>query len=79
MNKSKPGKVKLIFPTKGFCSQDIVGRPLFDHECDMVFLDTMREKLRDDIEIIVVEAHINDEEFSEVTIKTLLSMMKENQ
>lgn len=79
MNKSKPGKVKLLFPTKGFCTQDIEGKPLFDHECDMVFLETMREKLRSDIEIIVVDAHINDEEFSKVTIKTLFSMMKENQ
>lgn len=77
MNKCvDPTKVKLLVPIQGYCTQDKEGKPLYNHESDMVFLETMKEKLIDDIEIIVVDAHINDKEFSDVTIKTMLSMMK---
>jgi len=77
MNKCvDPSKVKLLVPTRGYCTQDIEGKPLYDHESDMVFLETMKEKLIKDIEIIVVDAHINDKEFSDVTIETMLSMLE---
>ena len=74
MNLS-PGNVKLFFPAKGFCSQDIEGGDLWDKEGDMVFLDVVKEKLRDDIEIIEMDAHINEKEFCEAVVEAMLRML----
>ncbi len=75
MNMSS-GNVRLLFPARGFSSQDMEGKPLWDEKCDRVFLDVMREKLRKDIEIVEVDAHINDQMFADAVVNNLLSMLK---
>lgn len=77
MNMSK-NNVKIFIPLKGFCSQDQEGGALWDINCDMVFLEVMKEKLRKDIEIIEIDAHINDKEFSEAVIETMFSMINKS-
>ncbi len=76
MNMSKDN-VKLLFPIRGFCSQDIEGGELWDHEGDMIFLDVMKKQLRSDIEIIEKDAHINEKEFCDVVVKTMLHMLNQ--
>ena len=74
LNKAK-GKVKFLYPAKGFCSQDKEGLALWNPEGNPIFLTELKRKLRPDIPIIEVDAHINDDEFARVAFEQLLEVM----
>ena len=74
LNKAK-GKVKFLYPAKGFCSQDKEGLALWNPEGNPIFLTELKRKLRPDIPIIEVDAHINDDEFAWVAFEQLLEVM----
>jgi uncharacterized protein (UPF0261 family) len=74
LNKSK-GRVKFLYPTQGFCSQDKEGLALWNPQGNPVFLKELRFKLRQDIPIIEVDCHINDDEFAKVAFGQLLEVM----
>jgi uncharacterized protein (UPF0261 family) len=74
LNKAK-GKVKFLYPGKGFCSQDKEGLALWNPEGNPIFLTELKRKLRPDIPIIEVDAHINDDEFAWVAFEQLLEVM----
>ena len=76
LNKSK-GRVKFLYPTQGFCSQDKEGLALWNPQGNPVFLKELRLKLRQDIPIIEVDCHINDDEFAKVAFEQLLEVMDE--
>jgi len=74
MNKAK-GKIKFLYPTQGFCSQDKDGLTLYNPDGNPVFLEELKKNLRKDIPIIEVEAHINDDEFAMVAFEQLIEVM----
>lgn len=74
LNKAK-GKIKFLYPAKGFCSQDKEGLALWNPEGNPIFLTELKRKLRPDIPIIEVDAHINDDEFAWVAFEQLLEVM----
>ena len=74
LNKAK-GKIKFLYPAKGFCSQDKEGLALWNPEGNPIFLTELKRKLRPDIPIIEVDAHINDDEFARVAFEQLLEVM----
>ena len=76
LNKSK-GNVKFLYPAQGFCSQDKEGLALWNPEGNPVFLAELRQNLRQDIPIIEVDSHINDDEFAKVAFEQLLEVMGE--
>ena len=76
LNKSK-GKVKFLYPAKGFCSQDKEGLALWNPGGNPVFLAELKQNLRRDIPIIEVDSHINDDEFANVAVEQLLEVLGE--
>jgi uncharacterized protein (UPF0261 family) len=63
LNRSS-GPVKVVIPLKGWSSIDRLGRPTYDPEEDRIFCGTVRDMLKKDIEVIEVDANMEDPEFS---------------
>jgi uncharacterized protein (UPF0261 family) len=67
LNRSA-GSVKIIVPLKGWSSVDSPESPTYDPEEDMIFVRELRGKLRKEIEIIQVDANMEDPEFARAVV-----------
>ncbi len=74
LNQAK-GRVKFLYPARGFCSQDKEGLALYNPDGNPVFLKELKKNLRQNIPIIEVDAHINDDEFAVIAFEQLLEVM----
>ncbi len=66
--------VKLIIPMQGWSSVDAKGSPTFNPEEDRIFVETLRAKLDPIIEIIEINANMEDAAFSRQVIKSALEL-----
>jgi uncharacterized protein (UPF0261 family) len=66
------GTVKLLVPLQGWSAVDSPGSPTYDPEEDMIFIRELRSKLKKNIEIIEVDANMEDLEFSRAVIDKAL-------
>lgn len=64
LNKSV-GPIRIVVPLRGWSSVDAPGSPTHDPEEDMVFVDSLRNKLRKEIEIVEVDANMEDPPFAD--------------
>jgi len=71
------GPVKLVIPLRGWSSVDSPGNPTYDPEEDLLFTTELRKTLKKDIEIVQVDANMEDPEFAKTLIKIALHMFKE--
>lgn len=67
LNRST-GPVKVIVPLKGWSSVDSPYSPTYDPEEDALFIKVLRKSLRKEIEIIDVDANMEDPEFAGVLV-----------
>jgi len=67
LNRSA-GAVKILVPLKGWSSVDSPDSPTYDPEEDMIFVRELRGKLRKEIEIIQVDANMEDPEFARAVV-----------
>jgi uncharacterized protein (UPF0261 family) len=67
LNRSA-GSVKIIVPLKGWSSVDSPDSPTYDPEEDMIFVRELRGKLRKEIEIIQVDANMEDPKFARAVV-----------
>ncbi len=74
LNDFYTGNAKFLYPTKGFSSQDKEGKPLYDPEGNKAFLAELKENLQVPIEIIEINAHINDEEFANRVVEEFINL-----
>jgi len=63
-NKSR-GPVAIVVPLRGFSDVDKEGEAFYDPEADRAFGETMKETVKQSVEVVEVDAHINDQEFAE--------------
>ena len=70
------GKVKFLVPLRGFSSIDCEGNDFYDPVANRTFIDTLKDSLRKDIEILKINANINDPEFSESVVNEFLELLK---
>ena len=68
------GPVKILVPLKGWSSVDAPGNPTYDPEEDQIFTDVLRTELNPDIEIIEVDANMEDPEFAKAVIESALKI-----
>jgi uncharacterized protein (UPF0261 family) len=68
------GPVRVLVPLNGWSSVDAPGNPTYDPEEDRIFTDVLRAKLNPDIQIIEVEANMEDPEFAEAVVKSALEI-----
>ena len=74
LNKAR-GPVKVVIPMRGWSEADGQGAPLHEPETNQVFIAALKRLLRPQIEVIEVDAHINQPEFAEAAVATLDEMM----
>lgn len=72
---SATGPVAVYVPLNGYSEIDLVGKPFHLPEANRAFVDALRANLRPGIEIVEVDADINDERFSSTTVAALLAML----
>jgi uncharacterized protein (UPF0261 family) len=63
------GPVKVLIPTKGWSSVDTVGNPTYDPEEDRIFVRELRALLKPEIEVIEVDANLEEPLFAEAVVK----------
>lgn len=68
LNKSK-GSVMLLWPQKGLSSVDKFGKPFWEPEADQALLEGLQRHLNPEIQIITLDAHINDTIFAQKIIE----------
>ena len=74
LNRSK-GRVKFLVPLRGFSSIDCEGNDFYDPGANTAFIETLQDSLRDDIEIVKIDANINAPEFSETVVNEFLRIL----
>ena len=66
----------VMIPLRGFSMLNREGQILYDEAANMAFVEAMREDLSPGVELIEVDAHINDPEFAEAAVSTFLRLRK---
>ncbi len=75
LNRAR-GPVKFVIPLRGWSEADAVGGPLFDPETNQKFARELKSLLNHGIEVIEIDAHINDVEFAGVVVAEMHNLMK---
>jgi uncharacterized protein (UPF0261 family) len=75
LNRSK-GPVRIIAPLKGWSSVDSPDSPTYDPDEDRIFVTELRSSLRKEIEIIEVDANMEDPEFASVVASAASQLFK---
>ncbi len=74
LNRAR-GPVKVVIPRDGWSEADSPEGVLYDPAINQAFTTELRSRLNRGVEIIEVNAHINDEEFAEVVVSELDALM----
>lgn len=74
LNKAQ-GPVVVILPLKGFSENGRQGNVLYEPETDQAFMKSLEKNLDPRIEIIKIDANINDREFSEKAAQVMHDLM----
>jgi uncharacterized protein (UPF0261 family) len=69
---------KILLPLKGISQIDAAGSVFFHPEINQVLFDSIKKHAEAIIPVIEVDAHINDEKFSEIAVSMLLSMIEKS-
>jgi uncharacterized protein (UPF0261 family) len=75
LNRSQ-GSTKLVIPMRGFSEADAEGAALYDQVTDQLFVTEIKARLDSKIDVIEVQAHINDEQFAKTVVNTLDAMVR---
>jgi uncharacterized protein (UPF0261 family) len=68
------GPVRMMIPLNGWSSVDVSGNPTHNPEEDRIFIEELREKLNSEIQIVEVQAHMEDEAFARAVVKAALEI-----
>lgn len=75
-NAHKAGTVAILLPMKGVSMLDSPGGEFWDLEADLACYNTIKKLAKSHVPIIEVDANINEPEFVDKTVETLLTMLK---
>ena len=73
------GPVEVLVPMRGLSEIDIEGKPFHLPEANEAFVESLRAKLRPDIEIRIFDTDINDPAFATASVETLVGMLKQKE
>ena len=77
------GPVQILIPNRGFSQLNIAGGPIYEPESDKGFLDGLSAELAragaKNVDVEVLEMHINDPAFAEAAAKRLDGMIREKE
>lgn len=72
------GPAAVLLPRRGLSLIDAEGQPFWWPEADAALFDAIRQHLRADIALIVIDLHINDPRFARRAAEVLLELMSSN-
>lgn len=72
------GKTVLMLPLRGLSMISGDGMELNDREADEALFRTLKENVSDKIEIVEIDAHINDPKFAEALCKQIENIVPKN-
>jgi uncharacterized protein (UPF0261 family) len=73
LNKAT-GPVKVLVPQNGWSSVDQAGNATHDPQEDRMFVETLQKKLHPDIDIVEVQANMEDLTFAQAVVKAALAL-----
>lgn len=68
-------RVKFLIPLKGWASFDREGSPVYQPESDYLFVQELKQQVKDHVEVIELDANLDEPEFAEGVIKAFKEMM----
>ena len=68
------GPVRIMIPLNGWSSVDLPGNPTYNPEEDRIFIEELRDKLNSEIQIVEVQAHMEDEAFAQAVVEGALEV-----
>lgn len=71
------GPAAVLIPLLGWSVYGAPGGALYDGTGNRIFLKALKERLRNDIKIEEIEAHINDDPFVDACVNQLITYMEE--
>lgn len=75
LNQTK-GEVAILLPLKGISKISRKGGDFYDPQTDQVLFDTIKEQIQPTIPVQEIDANINDIQFAEQAVNTLLGMIR---
>jgi len=72
------GPVRILLPLRGFSEPNALGKPFYDPETDREFIRTLKESVKPDVEILEMDAHINDDAFVLEAVNQMLDMLEKH-
>jgi uncharacterized protein (UPF0261 family) len=72
------GPVKVLLPLRGWSEADKEGGPLYDPQADRAFAEEMKKRLKPQIEVVEVDAHLNEPLYAETAVALLEEMIGRN-
>jgi len=69
------GPVKFYWPAKGVSAIDADGQPFYDAEADAAFITALRGNISADVELVELDAHINDDAFADAIADALVASL----
>lgn len=73
LNKAT-GPVRILIPQNGWSSVDQPGNPTHDPQEDRMFVEMLQKSVRPDINIVEVQANMEDLTFAQAVVKTALEL-----
>jgi uncharacterized protein (UPF0261 family) len=70
------GPTALVLPLRGVSAIDAPGQPFHDPEADAVLFDTLRTSVDARIQVIDVDAHINDAAFAQALVAAFAALTR---
>ena len=68
------GPVRMMIPLDGWSSVDIPGNPTHNPAEDRIFIETLREKLNSEIQIVEIQSNMEDESFAQAVVTAALEI-----
>ena len=68
------GPVRVLIPTRGWCSFDCEGGQVYAPDEDRVFTDTLRAGVNPGVEVVEVDANLEDENFASAVAESFVSL-----
>ncbi|MFQ6042836.1 MAG: Tm-1-like ATP-binding domain-containing protein [Candidatus Poribacteria bacterium] len=75
LNKAK-GATTVLIPKQGVSAIDKEGEPFYDAEADEAFIENLKANLNDNVTLIEMDNHINDDAFAGKLAEVLLGSLK---
>jgi uncharacterized protein (UPF0261 family) len=76
LNQSR-APIKVLIPLRGWSSVDSLGNPTYDPGEDRLFAEELRKTIKKDVEVLEVDANMEDPAFAEAVLKVAVEMFSE--